>query len=117
VSWRPWRGARGDEGEQASAPSYQSHGRGSRGSGPWEAGRLPAGFLATTITGEGDRASTRLAWTAVGCALFVALAVVSEVVSGVAANSPVPSWAEEVVPLAWSQPLRVVWWLAVAAAV
>lgn len=67
-------------------------------------------------TGEREGATARLALTALGCALFVGVAVVSEVVSGAAANSPVPSWAEEVVPLAWPQPLRVVWWLAVAAA-
>jgi hypothetical protein len=44
---------------------------------------------------------------------FAALAL--EVVSGTYANSSVPDWAEWV-PLAWPQPLRVAWWLTVAAA-
>lgn len=47
---------------------------------------------------------------------FVVFAVVAEVVAGRNANSPVPAWAEKVAPLAWPQPFRVVWWLAVAAA-
>ncbi len=42
-------------------------------------------------------------------------AVVLEVVSSGYANSTVPGWAHWV-PLAWPQPLRVVWWLLVAAA-
>lgn len=47
---------------------------------------------------------------------FVLLAVALEVVGGLGANSPVPAWAERVVPLAWPQPARVVWWLGVAGA-
>lgn len=39
-----------------------------------------------------------------------------EVVGGTGANSPVPGWAEHVVPLAWPQWVRVVWWLVVAGA-
>ncbi|MBW3613879.1 MAG: hypothetical protein KY439_01025 [Actinobacteria bacterium] len=68
------------------------------------------------MTSEQDRVTARLVLTALACALFVGLAVVSEVVTSGAANSPVPSWADDVVPLAWPQPLRVVWWLATAAA-
>lgn len=47
---------------------------------------------------------------------FVLFAVALEVVSGLNANSRVPAWADRVVPLAWSQPARVAWWLAVAGA-
>lgn len=47
---------------------------------------------------------------------FVLLAVMLEVVSGRYANSPVPAWAYKVAPLAWPQPVRVAWWLMVAAA-
>lgn len=53
----------------------------------------------------------------VGAALagaFVLLAVVLEVVGGMGANSPVPAWAQWVFPLAWPEPVRVVWWLGVA---
>lgn len=46
---------------------------------------------------------------------FVLGAVVLEWLSGDRANSPEPGWAE-LVPLAWPQPLRVVWWLLVTAA-
>lgn len=53
---------------------------------------------------------------AIGSAAVVLLAVALEVVAGSAANSPAPSWVVRVVPLAWPQPLRVVWWLVVAAA-
>ncbi len=69
-----------------------------------------------TMTGERDKISSRLGWTALGCAVFVVVAVVAEVVGGTAANSPNPSWADEVAPLGWPQPLRAVWWLSVAAA-
>lgn len=47
---------------------------------------------------------------------FVLLAVALEVVGGLGANSPVPAWADRVVPLAWPQPVRVAWWLVVASA-
>ena len=53
---------------------------------------------------------------ALGCAAFVVLALVAEVVASLYADSRVPSWAVRVFPLAWPQPVRVVWWLAVAAA-
>lgn len=46
---------------------------------------------------------------------FVALAIVLEVLGGSSANSSVPDWAH-VVPIAWPSGLRVVWWVAVAAA-
>ncbi len=53
---------------------------------------------------------------AVGCAAFVLFAVVLEVVSGQAANSENPGWVYGLVPLTWSPPARVTWWLLVAAA-
>lgn len=46
---------------------------------------------------------------------FTIAAVVLESISGQYANSPTPGWAHWV-PLAWPQPLRVVWWLVVAVA-
>lgn len=46
---------------------------------------------------------------------FVLLAIVLELVGGSFANSPVPAWAH-VAPIAWPTGLRVLWWLAVAAA-
>jgi len=53
---------------------------------------------------------------AVSCAAFVLFAVVLETASGQAANSETPSWVSGLVPLTWSPPARVVWWLLVAAA-
>lgn len=53
---------------------------------------------------------------AVGCAAFVVFAVALEVISGQAANSENPGWVYGLVPLTWSPPARVVWWLLVAAA-
>jgi hypothetical protein len=47
---------------------------------------------------------------------FVLAAVALEMVSGLNANSQVPAWAAKAVPLAWPQPARVAWWLAVAGA-
>lgn len=44
------------------------------------------------------------------------IAVVLEVVTGSAANSSVPLWAEGLFPISWPQPARVGWWLAVATA-
>lgn len=46
---------------------------------------------------------------------FTIAAVVLEAISGQYANSSTPAWAHWV-PLAWPQPLRVAWWLVVAAA-
>ncbi len=45
---------------------------------------------------------------------FAAAAVILEMISGQFANTAVPGWARWA-PLAWPQPLRVAWWLAVAA--
>ncbi|GAC1311975.1 MAG: hypothetical protein NVSMB16_08840 [Acidimicrobiales bacterium] len=53
---------------------------------------------------------------ALGCAAFVVVALAAEVVGGLYANSRVPSWAQRAFPIAWPQPVRVGWWLAVAAA-
>jgi hypothetical protein len=50
------------------------------------------------------------------CAGLVVAAVILEVVGGQNANSPHPAWAERVVPLAWPQPLRVLWWVGIAGA-
>lgn len=50
-----------------------------------------------------------------GGAPFTIGAVILEAISGQYANSPTPGWAHWV-PLAWPQPLRVMWWLVVAAA-
>ncbi len=50
-----------------------------------------------------------------GGLVFTMGAVLLEVVSSSYANSAVPGWAHWV-PLAWPQPLRVLWWLTVAAA-
>lgn len=47
---------------------------------------------------------------------MVLSAVVLEMLAGSAANSPVPSWATWIVPLAWPQYVRVAWWMAVAVA-
>ncbi len=43
-------------------------------------------------------------------------AVAVEVVAAEYSESPVPAWAVGVVPLTWPQPVRVLWWLIVAAA-
>lgn len=53
---------------------------------------------------------------ALAAAGFVAFAFALEVMGGLGANSPAPAWADRVVPLAWPQGLRVVWWLVVAGA-
>ncbi len=63
-----------------------------------------------------DRAATKAFLGAIGCAALVLLAVILEVVGGTAANSPVPAWAENAFPISWPQPVRVLWWLVVAAA-
>ena len=69
-----------------------------------------------TRTAIADSGHGRAALGALAAAGFVMFAVVLEMLSGTWANSPAPSWAERIVPLAWPQPLRVVWWLAVAGA-
>lgn len=58
---------------------------------------------------------SRLA-AALVCAIFVLLAIVLEVLGGLAANSQVPEWAARTIPVAWPPTLRVGWWLLVAAA-
>ncbi len=63
------------------------------------------------------RASGPSAWVLLigfGGIVLTLGAVILEVISGQYANSAVPGWARWV-PLAWPQPLRVAWWLAVAA--
>lgn len=55
-------------------------------------------------------------WLSVGCAAFVLLAVSLEVAGGQASNSENPEWVDGLVPLTWPQPVRVGWWLLVAAA-
>jgi len=65
---------------------------------------------------EPERSTTRLGFAALGCATLVCTALVLEVLGGMAANSNAPAWATYVVPLAWPQALRVVWWLVVAGA-
>lgn len=47
---------------------------------------------------------------------FVLAAVLLEMLTGAAANSPVPAWADGLVPLSWPPWARVLWWLAVAGA-
>lgn len=54
-------------------------------------------------------------WT-LPAAGFVLLAVALEVVASARANSPNPAWVETLLPLGWPVPLRVAWWLVVAAA-
>lgn len=63
-----------------------------------------------------EQSTARLGFVALGCAALVAAALVLEVLGGMAANSTVPAWATYAVPLAWPQPLRVLWWLVVAGA-
>jgi len=52
---------------------------------------------------------------AVASITFVAVAIALELLGGSYANSPVPDWAH-LAPIAWPNGLRVVWWVAVAAA-
>jgi hypothetical protein len=65
---------------------------------------------------DSERTNAGLWLGAVGCAAFVFAALAAEVVAAEYADSTVPSWTIGVFPLTWSQPARVVWWLAVAAA-
>lgn len=62
------------------------------------------------------RRGGRLVAGALICASFVVLAIVLEVVGGMAANSEVPGWAPRLVPIAWPRLVRAGWWLAVALA-
>ena len=63
-----------------------------------------------------DPVSGRRLLAALGCAAFVLGAVLVEMVSGQAANTPSAARYEALVPLGWPAPLRVGWWLVVAAA-
>lgn len=62
----------------------------------------------------GDRPLLTL-MLAVGCPLFVLVAIVAEVIAGQYSNSEVPDWAF-FVPLGWPQAVRVLWWVLVSAA-
>lgn len=53
---------------------------------------------------------------ALSCAAFVLFAVALEAISGQSANSKNPGWVYGLVPLTWSTPARVGWWLLVGAA-
>jgi hypothetical protein len=68
------------------------------------------------VTGERERAGVWAGLGAHGCAVFVLAAIAAEVVGGLYANSPEPAWTERLFPLAWPQPVRVVWWSVVGAA-
>lgn len=71
--------------------------------------------MAVADEAQPERSTARLGFAALGCATLVVVALVLEVLAGTAANSAVPAWARYV-PLAWPQPLRALWWLAVAGA-
>jgi hypothetical protein len=77
---------------------------------------LPAGSGHSPVWQLGARTSRRALFGALAAAGFVVFAFAVEVLGGLGANSPAPAWAEWVVPIAWPQGLRVVWWLAVASA-
>lgn len=74
------------------------------------------GFPVVRQLSRGTPSQGPLFVAALLCAGFVVAAVLLEVIGGQNANSPHPSWAERVVPLAWPQPIRVLWWLLIAAA-
>lgn len=65
---------------------------------------------------DSEQVSGRRVLAALGCGAFVIGAVLLEMLSGQGANSPITSRFESAVPLGWPAPLRVLWWLAVAAA-
>lgn len=73
------------------------------------------GFSDTMDTGV-RRTSSPVPWWGLGAAAFALLAVMAELVASAWANSPAPAWAEAIAPLGWPTAVRVVWWLAVAAA-
>ena len=70
----------------------------------------------TAGTRASDLPARSRAWTGLGGAAFVLLAVTLEVVGGSFANSPAPRWASALLPITWPMPLRVLWWLTVASA-
>lgn len=63
-----------------------------------------------------ERSRGRAVAGSVGCAAFAVAAVLVEALAGAAADSPERGWATRLVPLAWPQPARVIWWLIVATA-
>lgn len=69
-----------------------------------------------TADGEDGAPTGSTVAGALACGLFVVGAVVLEALGGSAANSPAPEWAEGLMPITWSPPARVAWWLAVATA-
>lgn len=73
---------------------------------------VSAPIAATRQSGAGRHPAVWLL-VLVGAPLFVIAAVALEITGGLNANSPVPSWAH-VVPIAWPQWARVLWWSAVA---
>jgi hypothetical protein len=68
------------------------------------------------VTNQRERATVRAGIGALGSAAFVVMAIAAEVAGGEYANSSVPASAEHVFPISWPQPVRVLWWLAVAGA-
>lgn len=83
-------------------------------------GDRPARSTLPDLVGEprADPPAVESGWVllaGLGGPVLVMGAVVVEVVSSGYANSSVPGWAHWV-SLAWPQPLRVAWWLAVATA-
>lgn len=68
------------------------------------------------VEGDAPVRAGYIGFVVLGSSLIVLCAVALEVAAGAAANSSWPSWATWVVPLTWPQPVRVVWWLVVAAA-
>ncbi len=85
--------------------------------GPNPAARpLSAAPTGSGAGGLGRVATAGTVVAALACGAFVVVAVALEAIGGSAANSPVPAWAEGLVPITWSRPARVVWWLSVAAA-
>lgn len=55
-------------------------------------------------------------WWAIGSGVFVLVAIALEVAASAWANSQVPAWVVNLVPLGWPQAARVAWWLGVAGA-
>lgn len=61
-------------------------------------------------------APLRRSWPAFACAGFVLLAVIVELTVSQNAGAVAPRGFSRFAPAAWPDPLRVMWWLAVAAA-
>jgi hypothetical protein len=71
--------------------------------------------VATGVAQADEVRDGRLVLLGLGCLAFVAVAVVTELVSSLWANSEVPRWAE-LAPIAWPPAARAAWWSAVALA-